>query len=375
MAQNTDVIVIGAGIAGASIAGNLAPHCRVTILEAESQPGYHTSGRSAALYSEIYGNAMVRAMSTGSRGFFESPPDDFAGFTLTRPRGALHAGAPCHEALLSARAREYAALVPSVHEIPGDELLRLVPVMRPEAVVGAVYEPDALDLDTNGMLQGFLRMARRNGATVVTDARVEALHAEHGAWRLRTARDEYVAPVVVNAAGAWADHVAKLAGLAPVGVTPKRRTAMLVDPPPGVAIDDWPLVVALDETWYFKPDAGKLLLSPADETPSEPCDAQPEELDVAVAVDRVQSATTLEIRRIAHRWAGLRSFARDKTPVLGFDPRAHGFFWCAGQGGYGFQTAPAMGRAGAALVQGKPLPSDLAALGVTAADLSPQRLL
>jgi D-arginine dehydrogenase len=376
MGQSYDVVIIGAGIAGASIAGNLAPHAKVVVLEAESQPGYHTSGRSAALYSEIYGNAVVRALSTGSRNFFAEPGADFAGFTLTRPRGALHAGKPGDAALLAARTAEYAALVPSVRQVTAHEMRELVPILRPEAVSGAVFEPDALDLDTNGMLQGFLRMARRAGGTTLTDARVESLHPDDaGLWHVRTRDAAFSAPVVVNASGAWADHVASLAGLAPIGITPKRRTAFLVDPPAGLAVDAWPLVVDIHESWYFKPDAGKLLVSPADETPSPPCDAQPEELDVAIAVERVEAATTLAIRRIAHRWAGLRSFARDKTPVVGFDPRARGFFWCAGQGGYGFQTAPALGRAGAALARGSPLPADLAALGVTAAALSPQRLL
>jgi D-arginine dehydrogenase len=374
-AERFDVIVIGGGIAGASIAGNLAAHRRVLLLEAESQPGYHTSGRSAALYSEAYGNAVVRALSTGSRGFFEAPGADFAGFTLTRPRGAMHLGGPADGALIGTRARELGALVASVRPIDAAEARRIVPVLRPEMVTGAVWEPDALDLDTNGMLQGYLRMARRAGGVVHTDRRVEALAASGGLWRATAGDGAYEAPVVVNAGGAWADHVASLAGLAGVGVVPKRRTAFLVDPPAGVATDAWPLVVALDETWYVKPDAGKLLISPADETPSPPCDAQPEELDIAVAVDRVQTATTLEIRRIAHRWAGLRCFARDKTPVVGFDPRAPGFFWCAGQGGYGFQTAPALSRAAAALACGEPLPADLAALGVTAAALSPARLL
>ncbi|MGK9170232.1 FAD-binding oxidoreductase [Inquilinus limosus] len=368
-----DIAVIGGGIAGASLARAAADGCRVLLLEREGQPGYHSSGRSAALFSETYGNAVVRALSTGSRDFFRSPPEDFAGFVLTRPRGAMHVGRPGQEGTIRSRAEALAALVPSVREIGAAEAVARVPVLQPHRVAGAVFEPEALDIDTNGLLQGSLRGLRRRGGEVRTGAEVTALAPlPGGGWRIETAAGPVEAGVVVNAAGSWADAIAALAGVAPVGLVPKRRTAFLFDAP-GHAVDEWPLVVDLDETFYFKPDAGKLLGSPADETPSPPCDAQPEEIDVAVAVDRIETATTLRIRRLTHRWAGLRSFVADKTPVLGFDPEAPGFFWCAGQGGYGFQTAPALAWLGAALLRGDAVPEDLARLGITAAALSPGR--
>lgn len=367
-----DIAVIGGGIAGASLARAAAGGGRVLLLERESQPGYHSSGRSAALFSETYGNAVVRALSTGSRDFLRVPPEDFAGFVLTRPRGAMHVGRPGQEQAIRGRAEALAALVPSVRELGAADAAARFPVLH--RVAGAVFEPEALDLDTNGLLQGSLRGLRRRGGEVRTGAEVTALAPlpGGGGWRIETTAGPVEAGIVVNAAGSWADAIAALAGVAPVGLVPKRRTAFLFDAP-GHAVDGWPMVVDLDETFYIKPDAGKLLGSPADETPSPPCDAQPEEIDVAVAVDRIEAATTLQIRRLTHRWAGLRSFVADKTPVLGFDPEAPGFFWCAGQGGYGFQTAPAMARLGAALLRGDPVPEDLARLGVTAAALAPGR--
>ncbi|WP_343714298.1 FAD-binding oxidoreductase [Inquilinus sp.] len=370
-----DIAVIGGGIAGASLARAAANGRRVLLLERESQPGYHSSGRSAALFSETYGNAVVRALSTGSREFLSAPPEDFAGFVLTRPRGAMHVGRPGQEAAIREEAEALAALVPSVREIGAADALAQVPVLRPGGVAGAVFEPEALDIDTNGMLQGSLRGLRRQGGEVRTGAEVTALvPLPGGGWRVETTAGTVEAGIVVNAAGSWADAIAALAGVAPVGLVPKRRTAFLFEAP-GHDVDGWPLVVDLDETFYIKPDAGKLLGSPADETPSPPCDAQAEEIDVAVAADRIEGATTLQIRRLTHRWAGLRSFVADKTPVLGFDPAAPGFFWCAGQGGYGFQTAPAMARLGAALLRGDPVPEDLARLGVTAAALAPGRTM
>jgi D-arginine dehydrogenase len=257
--------------------------------------------------------------------------------------------------------------------VDADEARRLVPILRPEVVSGGIYEPDAMDIDTHGLLHGFLKVLRGNGGRVVTDAEVEALDRRPDGWQVATPSGSFVAPVVVNAAGAWADVLAYMAGAAPVGLVPKRRTAFMVEPPPGHDIRDWPITGTVEENFYFKPDAGMLLCSPEDETPSEPCDAQPEEIDIAVAVDRIQASADLPVHRIGRKWAGLRSFVADKTPVVGFDPKIDGFFWLAGQGGYGFQTAPAMARTAAALAMGRPLPADLLELDVTQAALSPAR--
>jgi D-arginine dehydrogenase len=253
-------------------------------------------------------------------------------------------------------------------------VLQRVPALRPEAVEGGgVFEPDARDIDTNGLLQGFLRRLRNGGGQVLLNATVTALEADRNGWRILAGTQEIRAGVVVNAAGAWGDSLAVLAGANPVGLVPKRRTAFLIAPPDGLAIRDWPLTIGAREDLYFKPDAGKLLVSPADETPSEPIDAQPEEMDIAIAADRLAQRTTIGIRRIEHKWAGLRTFAPDKTPVVGYDPAIGGFFWLAGQGGYGFQTAPAMARLAAALISCKGIPAEIHDQGITGDALSPTR--
>jgi D-arginine dehydrogenase len=369
-----DFIVIGAGIAGASAASLLAERGTTLLLERESQPGYHTTGRSAALYSEAYGNATIRSLTTGARPFFMNPPDGFAEHPLLTPRGAMFVGRADQIAALDRAAAETSALQPSIRRIDAAEARRICPVLKADYVAGAVLEPEAMDIDVHALHQGFLRGLRARGGRLATDVEVVALERAGGEWRVRTRTGDYAAPVIVNAAGAWADELARLAGADPVGLVPKRRTAILFAPPPGCDISAWPLVLDIDETFYFKPDAGKLLGSPADETPSPPCDAQPEELDVALAVERIQQAAELPIARIERRWAGLRSFVADKTPVVGFDGRADGFFWLAGQGGYGIQTAPAIARLAAALVAGEGVPADLAALGVSEAALRPSRL-
>jgi D-arginine dehydrogenase len=371
--ESYDIAVIGAGIAGASAAWAMAEKHRVVVLERESQPGYHTSGRSAALFSETYGNAVVRGLSVASRDFLMSPPPGFSEHVLLGPRGAMFPGTHGQESLVAKLAEEGARLVPSVRAISAEEARARVPVLRADWVTGAVLEPDAMDIDTHAMLQGFLRAFRVRGGVVKLDAELRALTRDGDAWRLETRAGEIRAGIVVNASGAWCDPVGALAGARPIGLVPKRRTAFLVDPPAGAHSESWPLVVAADESFYFKPDAGKLLCSPADETPSAPCDAQPDEIDVAIAADRIQQAADLPIARISHRWAGLRSFVADKTPVVGFDDAVSGFFWLAGQGGYGFQTTPAMALAAAALVDRRDLPASLTDRGITASSLSPSR--
>jgi D-arginine dehydrogenase len=373
--QSTDVLIIGAGMAGASAAYFLAANRRVTVLERETQPGYHATGRSAAMYSETYGNATVRAITSASRGFYFDPPIGFSDYPLIAERGSLIVGAAADEASLHALWQDMRELVPNVQWWTQATILQRVPVMRPEMAHCGVFEPDAMDMDVHAIHQGFLRGAKAAGMQLVCGAGVQHIQREPGSgWRVDTTAGSFTAPIVVNAAGAWCDELARMAGVAPVGLVPKRRTAFTSEAPAGCDISAWPLVIDAHESFYFKPDAGVLLLSPANEDPVSPQDVQPEELDIAIAVDRVEAATTLRIRQVRRKWAGLRSFVADKTPVVGFAPDAPGFFWLAGQGGYGIQTAPAMGRLTAALVQGLPLPNDLADLGVQTEALSAGRL-
>ncbi|MDR3367764.1 FAD-binding oxidoreductase [Rhodoferax sp.] len=371
--QKTDVLIVGAGMAGASAAYYLAPHQRVTVLEWESQPGYHATGRSAALYSETYGNATVRAITTAAKAFYLEPPAGFSPYPLVTPRGALIVGTTQDHDALRALFHDMQTLVPSVQWWTQEQILQRVPVVRPEFAACGIFEPDAMDMDVHGIHQGFLRGAKAGGSQLVCDAQVQSVSREAGGWRVETPAGGFWAPVLVNAAGAWCDELAQLTGVATVGLQPKRRTAFICDGPAGCDIAQWPMVIDAQETFYIKPDAGLLLVSPANEDPMKPQDVQPEELDVAIAVDRVETVTTLQIRRIKRQWAGLRSFVADKTPVVGFAPDTPGFFWLAGQGGYGIQTAPAMGELAAALVQGLPVPAALASLGVREQDVSPVR--
>jgi D-arginine dehydrogenase len=368
-----DVIVIGAGMAGASAAAHLAATRKVVLIEREPQPGYHSTGRSAALFSEIYGNPVVRALSRASRPFLTEPPGDFGSTPLVRRRGSLFVAT----AAQLERLREFAAL-PDIGPatVPVDATLarEMCPILRDDYVAAALLEPDSMDIDVDVLHRGYLRLLRRRGGVLVGDAPVHSLQRDGRCWAAAAGVETFSAPVLVNAAGAWADAVAVLAGVPAVGLQPYRRTAMLIDPPAGIPIAGWPMVIDSDEQFYFKPDAGLLLLSPADETASAACDAQPEEWDVAVAVERMQMATTLPIDRVRRRWAGLRSFVPDRSPVAGYAAEAEGFFWLAGQGGYGIQTADALARAAAALIAGLELPEDLRRLGVRADALSPSRL-
>jgi D-arginine dehydrogenase len=369
-----DFIVVGAGIAGASAAYELAKIGRTLVLERESQPGYHTTGRSAAVFSEIYGNATIRGLTVGSRKFFESPPPGFADYPLWKPRpSAMIARGDQIEKLRRAY-DEWARLVPSVRLLEVDEASGLMPMLKPDYLAGAVLEPEAQDLDVNEIHRGFLRGATRTGTKLVCNAEVLQLSRRGTAWRVRTKTDEFGGDIIVNASGAWGDELAALAGARPLGLKPKRRTAFLFDPAPPQGVDDWPIVIDVDEQFYFKPDAGRLLGSPADETVSPPCDAQPEEIDVAIAVDRIEQAARFRVERLVRKWAGLRSFVADKSPVVGLDPDVPGFFWLVAQGGYGIQTSPAMGRVVAAVIHSGDVPEDLKVLGVDASALSPARL-
>lgn len=376
MTHDTEVLIVGAGIAGASMAAFLSPTHRVTLLEAETQPGYHSTGRSAAMFMESYGTPTIRALTRASRAFFEAPPAGFAAAPLLSPRGAMYVGTPAQRTMLAALADELAPVAPNVRRLSAAEAMERVPVLQPDQLDGAVLDPDATDLDVNALHQGFLRQAKAQGAQLVCDASVDAIARDATGWRLRATAGEWRTPIVVNAAGAWADRLATLAGLPPIGLQPKRRAAFLFAPPAGIDSARWPCVCGVDEDegWYFKPDAGVLLGSPANADPVEPHDVRPEELDIAIGIARIEAMTTLAIRRPSHTWAGLRSFVPDGDLVAGFDPLAEGFFWCAAQGGYGMQTAPAMGELCAAWIRGEPTPAHIAGHGVDAAYLHVRRL-
>jgi D-arginine dehydrogenase len=373
--QDFDFAIIGAGIAGVSAAYHLAPHAKVLILEREQVAAYHTTGRSAALHSETYGSAEIRAITVASGRFYRKPPPGFADHPLLTPRGAVIAGRADQASEMDKAAREFSSLVPSVRRLDLAETLALAPVIRPAMLDGgAIFEPEADDMDVAAIHGGFLKGARAAGGVLRLNAEVTTLERKDGRWRIGLGDGETIVGAnVVNASGAWADVVAGLAGAAPVGLVPKRRTAFAFDPPAGLDIARLPMIIDFDESFYFKPEVGQFLGSLADETPSPPCDAQPEEIDIATAVDRIETATTLKIRRIKNKWAGLRSFVADKNLVVGYDPAVEGFFWLAGQGGYGIQTGESAGRLAASLALGKGMPGDIAALGVAEAALSPAR--
>lgn len=371
--DTADFIVIGAGIGGASIAYWLSQRARVIVLEGESQPGYHSTGRSAALFMESYGPDQVRALTRASLGFFRSPPAGFSEHPLLSPRGAFMFAAPGQEAALDAHEASVRATSSKVERLDAQAALALVPVLRPGQVVGGVLEQDAADIDVDALLQGFLRGVRRQGGRIVCDARVGAMRRSGGMWEVSAAGATLRAPVVVNAAGAWADAVARTAGADPVGLVPKRRSAFLFAPPEGMDTARWPMVLDVMESFYIKPDAGMLLGSPCNADPAPPHDVQAEELDIAIAIDQIERLTTLRIRRPTHVWAGLRSFVADGELVGGHDPQLPGFFWAAGQGGYGIQSAPGAGRYYASVLLGEAPDPLLLACGFDPARISPAR--
>jgi D-arginine dehydrogenase len=351
MSRRFDIVVIGGGMAGASLAAELAPHASVVILEGEDQPGYHATGRSAAFWSETYGGPWVQPLTSASRDFLERPEPDFADRPFLTRRGAVHVADASGAGALDRLLADFAETEIELRPLERLELIALVPTLR-EQWTRAVLEPSCADIDVAGLHATYLRHARRDGTEIVTRARVTAAERRGTTWRLLTSAGSFDADVIVNAAGAWADEVATLAGVRPLGLRPYRRTMLqiAVDPPAPV---DLPLVIDARERFYFKAEAGgRLWLSPHDETACAPCDSAPEEVDAALAIARLERASEWRIERIERRWAGLRTFAPDRRPVYGFAPDAPGFFWCAGQGGFGIQTAPAAAKLAAALLLG-----------------------
>jgi D-arginine dehydrogenase len=368
-----DFLVIGAGISGAAAAYELAALGTVVVLEAESVPGHHSTGRSAALYTKNFGSATVRAFNRASLPFLSAPPPGFAEHPLLTQRGVLTIGKAEQRAEIDALL-EIGSADGSIVELSPPQALELAPLLRPEAVTFAAYEAGVMDMDVAAIHQGFLRGLKARGGIVVCDAGVAALERRDGAWQARTPAGAFAAPVIVNAAGAWADKLAAMAGARPVGLVPKRRTAIVVDLPAGMDSRGWPAFDEAGYGCYCKPETGRVLASPADETPVEPGDVWPEDIDVAIIADWLERHTLIPVRRIAQKWAGLRSFVADDSPVCGFDSAADGFFWLCGQGGYGIMMAEALGRTTAHLIAKGELPEDVKAAGVTAADIGPQRL-
>jgi D-arginine dehydrogenase len=368
------VLIVGGGIAGAGAAYEVAASASVIVLERESQCGYHSTGRSAASFTENYGGDVVRRLAIASRAFLESPPADFCAHPLLSPRGMITIARADQLELLERQLERARILVSTITRMDAAAAIARVPILRRDYVAGAFIEPHSRELDVHGLHQGFLRAAKTRGARIVVNAEVQSIERTHERWSVTTPAGTFCAPMLVNAAGAWADGIAECAGVRPLGLVAKRRTAFNIPAPAGMDVRGWPMINDAGEEFYFKPDAGQLLVSPADATPSAAVDAYPEDLDVAAGVERLERATTLNVQRVSRAWAGLRTFASDASPVVGFDSGAPGFFWLAGQGGYGIKTSPSLSRACAALIRDRRLPDDLNRLGVTASQLSPDRL-
>lgn len=328
--KTADFLVIGGGIAGISAAAHLSEHGLAIVLEAEPIVGYHATGRSAAVFIRNYGNDVLRALNAASQSYLEDGG-------LLRKRGELLLALPSQDHLIS----QHLKRGDTVARLDESEIQELLPILRPGRFCGGAYETDAFDIDVDRLLQGYVRQVKANGSRIETNKAVTSLTRSDGVWQLTAAGDRYAAPVVINAAGAWADQVAQLAGLRQMGLQPLRRSAAII-PTPDHDLTDWPLFVGIEEDWYAKPEAGQLMVSPADEIPVDPHDAYPDDIVLAEGIDRFEQATTLQVKRVTHSWAGLRTFAPDRSPVVGFDAATEGFFWLAGQGGYGVQTAPAL---------------------------------
>lgn len=374
--NTSDTLIVGAGIAGASLAWRLAQRGHaVTLLEREAQPGTHSTGRSAAHFMETYGPPQVRALTRAGRDFYLNPPPGFSDDALVTPRAALTVGRPDQEADLDATFRSLSGSATRVRRLNAAETLALLPILDPAQVGGGVLDEDGYDMDVNALLQGFLRGARAAGAQLRTGAEVLSATHDAEAWTVTLASGETLrATTLVNAAGAWADELAARAGARPIGIEPRRRSAFTFHAPQGMDPGSWPMVIDVEETWYIKPDAGQLLGSPANADPTTPHDVQPEELDIATGIYRIEEMTTLRIRRPTATWAGLRSFVRDGEIVIGFDAQTPRFFWLAAQGGYGIQSAAGASLLAASQILGDVMPPELVAQGVDMSPVSPARL-
>lgn len=361
-----DIIVIGAGIAGVSVAAHLAQSRKVAVFDMEERAAYHTTGRSAAMYEPNYGPPPMLAFTRASAEFFKSPPQGFAAAPLVTPR---------HSLFFMQEGQEQAAdkllsISAGLEEISEAKARELFPVLNKGYAKRSFLDPHTADMDVDLLHGGFMKLFKSRGGNLVLSARVTALSS---GWTVETTQGRFHAPIVVNAAGAWGDHIAGLAGVTRVGLQPKRRSIGVIPMPAGTAFDNWPMVTDVGETWYAKPQSGKMMVSSADATPMEPHDAYADDMAIAEGIDRLMTATTIEVDRLEHSWGGLRTFAPDGNPVIGFDPSTDGFFWLVGQGGYGIQSAPSLSATAAALVLGQSVPDAVMSHGLNPDHIKPQR--
>jgi D-arginine dehydrogenase len=364
---NPDILVIGGGIAGLSAAAALSSHAKVTVLEAEEQIGFHSSGRSATMLHYALGDRLVRALTLASRPFFEEPPGDFGDVPLGHQMPVLVHARDEERAALDELDAEI-SLFAKLGRLDANGIRQLCPLLRvgPGGAVAGIADRNGIRLDPHALLQGNLRQLRGRGGELLTGQHAEKIERKDGAWHVVSNKGErWSAPILVNAAGAWGDIIAKLAGVRPLGLEPKRRTIITFDAPSGTRLEGLPFAKTVGDELYFAPESGRLFASPMDEVPSEPTDAQPDEYEVALAAHRMEERTIVKVARIHSRWAGLRTFTPDRHPAAGFAPDAEGFFWLAGQGGFGLQTSPAMAAITASLIAGQPWP---------VADVTPQEL-
>ncbi len=364
-----DFVVVGAGIAGASIAAHLAGTHSVLLLEMEQQAGYHSTGRSAASYEPNYGPPPVLALTRASLQFFQNPPDGFADAPLLTQRDSL---------FLEARGQdlhtpEFLGNAANLAEISGVDAQALFPVLRQDYATRYFRDTNTADIDVDLLHRGFLRMFKARGGRLIVSAPLHAVERIGTNWKIITNQFTVQTPTIINAAGAWGDVVARLCNVQPIGLQPKRRSIGVVPVSTELAFAHWPMVMDIGETWYCKPQSGKLIVSSADATPVEPHDAYADDMAIAEGIDRLMAATTLEIDRLENSWGGLRSFAPDGQPVVGFDPHTDGFFWLVGQGGYGIQSCPALAETAAALARQSPIPQHVLDLGLRKNAISPQR--
>ncbi|MGI9355168.1 MAG: NAD(P)/FAD-dependent oxidoreductase [Rhizobiaceae bacterium] len=370
---NFDVAVIGAGIAGSSLAAELAKHTSVVLIEMEGQPGYHTTGRSAAFFAPTYGPQPIRALTRASFDFFRHPPDQFCDVPLLAPRDVLMVARSDQVDTLRSFLGEVSESS-SIRLTSADEARSMHPLLRSDYVGSAAIDTGSREIDVSALHHGYLRSFKSANGTLQNNCRVLSLQRNRNNWLIQTNRSTIEARLIVNTAGAWADEVGQMAEAEPIGLVPKRRTVMMVDMPGDVDPDSLPMVVDIDEEFYMKPETGGFLISPANEDPMPPCDVQPEEIDIARCIERIETAFEIRIGAIRNKWAGLRSFVPDKCPVVGHSAKVDGFFWLAGQGGYGIQTAPALARYAAAVALEKEVPTDLVAEGLAPSEIQPDRL-